>query len=109
MEPIFLAAEDNAIPELRRFVVSDGQRVAMEETLAGAVAALASGSVGGATPEPRSEGPRPISSTSAGAAMGILQEAEARLREGDFAGFGEALERLRRALQAMDSTAVPGG
>ncbi|MDH3225268.1 MAG: UPF0182 family protein, partial [Gemmatimonadota bacterium] len=40
MEPVFLAAEEDAIPELRRFVVSDGTRVAMEETLAGALAAL---------------------------------------------------------------------
>jgi len=109
MEPIFLAAEDNAIPELRRFVVSDGQRVAMEETLAGAVASLAGASRGlapretAAQPAPGREGPP------AGLAIEILEEAESRLRDGDFAGFGEALERLRRALQAMDSTAVSGG
>ena len=42
LEPIFLAAEADAIPELRRFVVSDGRRVAMEETLEEAIAALAS-------------------------------------------------------------------
>ncbi len=34
MEPVFLAAAADAIPELRRFVVSDGRRVAMREDLA---------------------------------------------------------------------------
>ncbi|GIT51297.1 MAG: hypothetical protein Ct9H300mP15_15100 [Gemmatimonadota bacterium] len=41
MEPVFLAAEADAIPELRRFVVSDGRRVAMTEQLSGAISQLA--------------------------------------------------------------------
>jgi uncharacterized membrane protein (UPF0182 family) len=102
MEPIFLAADANAIPELRRFVVSDGERVSMEETLAGAVAALAGESLRasplpaaaegevGATPGLRVED-----------ALTILDRAEASLREGDFAGFGAALEELRRALESL--------
>lgn len=55
MEPVFLAAEESAIPELRRFVVSDGRRVVMEETLLGAIQALAQedgGAVGGSLPSP---------------------------------------------------------
>ena len=38
VEPVFLAAEADAIPELRRFVVSDGRRVAMTENLGDAIA-----------------------------------------------------------------------
>ena len=110
MEPVFLAAEDNAIPELRRFVVSDGQRVAMEETLAGAVASLAGGALRARPGAPEEVGPIPAPTQGmAGDALRILEEAESRLRAGDFAGFGQALERLRRALQTMDSTAVAGG
>ena len=41
MEPIFLAAEADAIPDLSRFVVSDGSRVVMTETLPEAIAQLA--------------------------------------------------------------------
>jgi uncharacterized membrane protein (UPF0182 family) len=112
MEPVFLAAEDNAIPELRRFVVSDGQQVAMDETLAGAVAALAGGALSEAlqaeTTGP-SASPSPSGGEVAGEALQILEDAESRLREGDYAGFGEALDRLRRVLQAMDSTGVAGG
>ena len=41
VEPVFLAAEADAIPELRRFVVSDGRRVAMTEDLGAAITQLA--------------------------------------------------------------------
>ncbi len=34
VEPVYLRAEDNDIPQLKRIIVSDGQRVAMEPTLA---------------------------------------------------------------------------
>jgi hypothetical protein len=98
MEPVFLAATDNAIPELRRFVVSDGRRVAMEPTLDEAIATLA--------------GDRPSSSpTDLDAAqdtsgwpreaLELLNLAERRLREGDWPGFGAALEELRRLLERL--------
>ena len=80
-----------------------------QETLAGAVASLAGEALGIAPQEPGSQPSRRSEGPAAGAAMEILEEAEARLRDGDFAGFGEALERLRRALQAMDSTTTSGG
>ena len=35
-------------------------------------------------------------------ALRLLDAAEARLREGDYTGFGQALEELRRFLQARD-------
>jgi uncharacterized membrane protein (UPF0182 family) len=106
LEPIFLAAEADAIPELRRFVVSDGRRVAMEETLAEAVLALA-----------RSAGDE-ISDVSTllelgeeAPAMGdwprealeLLDEAERRLRAGDWSGFGTTLEELRTLLRTLSS------
>ena len=96
MEPVFLAAEEDAIPELRRFVVSDGTRVAMEETLSGALAAL-SGGVAQASPA-STEGPQvPLVS---GDALELLNAAEQALRDGDWAGFGDALERLRQVLES---------
>jgi hypothetical protein len=100
MEPIFLAAEADAIPELRRFVVSDGTRVAMEPTLAEALAALARAAPPGVASDPGMRGvgeggswPRE--------ALDLLEGAEERLRQGDWAGFGEALERLRTLLREM--------
>jgi hypothetical protein len=107
MEPIFLSAEADAIPELRRFVVSDGRRVAMREDLPGAIASLAGVEIGpGATGERGEAGadgawPR--------AALDVLERAEARLREGDWPGFGAALDELRALLQQLAGTPVPTG
>ncbi|MDP2956630.1 MAG: UPF0182 family protein [Longimicrobiales bacterium] len=96
MEPVFLAAESDAIPELRRFVVSDGVRVSMTEDLAGGIAALAGFELA----------PLVGASSAAGApgwpsaALDILNRAESRLREGDWVGFGQALQELRTLLES---------
>jgi uncharacterized membrane protein (UPF0182 family) len=101
LEPIFLAAEADAIPELRRFVVSDGRRVAMEETLNQAISALAG--VEGAlftdlpdsgTLEDQDLPMEPWPQE----ALDLLDRAEERLRNGDWAGFGDALSELRALL-----------
>lgn len=111
MEPVFLAAEEDAIPELRRFVVSDGQRVAMEETLAGAVAALAGTSVGSdptqTSRSPTGDLPTP-GVTWSDEALGLLDRAEERLRQGDWAGFGAALDELRELLRQGGGNAGAG-
>jgi uncharacterized membrane protein (UPF0182 family) len=111
LEPIFLAAEADAIPELRRFVVSDGRRVAMEETLEGAISALALAG-GGETPliqleageEPTPAAGLPSPSQWPQEALDLLDRAESRLRSGDWAGFGDALEELRALLQNLSGS-----
>jgi uncharacterized membrane protein (UPF0182 family) len=112
LEPVFLAAEADAIPELRRFVVSDGRRVVMAESLQGAVAELA-GSAALAPPAVEGAGTRrtdaPVGSAWPTAALDLLAEAEARLREGDWAGFGAALAELRALLQELERTGGGGG
>jgi len=106
MEPVFLAAEADAIPELRRFVVSDGRRVAMTEDLAGAIRELAgmevslpSSEEGGEVTLPAVD--LPVADWPA-AAVDLLDLAEARLRAGDWQGFGEALEELRVLLRGLE-------
>jgi uncharacterized membrane protein (UPF0182 family) len=109
MEPVFLAAASDAIPELRRFVVSDGRRVVMTETLTEAVITLAGlgGETGSLPTESTSDmAPTPASdATAAGvwpaAALELLERAEARAREGDWEGFGASLDELRALLQQL--------
>lgn len=109
LEPVFLAATADAIPELRRFVVSDGVRVAMAESLGSAMSVLAGLESGGG-------GPGGVAGAlSQGGddrgwsrdALALLDRAEARLREGDWAGYGEALRALRSLLESRGSPAPP--
>jgi uncharacterized membrane protein (UPF0182 family) len=102
MEPVFLAAEADAIPELRRFVVSDGRRVAMTEGLAGAIRALA-----GVDPPTDAPGAPPTGGVGVwpAAALDLLELAETRAREGDWQGFGAALDELRALLERLEGGA----
>jgi uncharacterized membrane protein (UPF0182 family) len=106
LEPIFLAAESDAIPELRRFVVSDGRRVAMEETLSQAITALA-GAAGEDFADLPAAGAQELSTLPVDRwpreALELLDTAEERLRSGDWTGFGAALEELRALLRSISS------
>jgi uncharacterized membrane protein (UPF0182 family) len=105
MEPVFLAAEEDAIPELRRFVVSDGERVVMTETLATAAAELSGFELPSESPEAEAIGvPTAPATEGAAAALGLLDQAEARAREGDWEGFGQALEQLRALLERLSGS-----
>ena len=105
MEPVFLAAEEDAIPELRRFVVSDGYRVAMEETLREAIQALARSADAAAPPLIFADGSSDLPSLDTdqwpAEALELLDAADAALRSGDFQGFGETLADLRALLMRL--------
>ena len=111
MEPIFLAADSDAIPEIRRYVVSDGQRVVMDPSLRGAIAGLAMGLEGvvdlrvtdaaegelaDLVPEEVLERMGQVGATEA---LRLLEQAEERLRAGDWEGFGRNLGELRDHLR----------
>ena len=100
MEPIFLAADADAIPELRRFVVSDGRSVVMREQLAEAVAAFAGVQLDGLVPI-SVEGLPPPGAVWPSEALQLLDRAESRARAGDWQGFGEALDELRGLLERL--------
>lgn len=105
MEPVFLAAEADAIPELRRFVVSDGRRVSMEETLEQSIQALASISDDALPAITAAElGTHVPSADQSGwpsEALTLLEGAQAALRAGDFQGFGVALDELKSLLESF--------
>jgi len=109
MQPLFLSAEENAIPQLQRVLVSDGRSVVMRPTLPEAITALRAGPDAAPVPAPLGEelgaqddalvppsaalGPRPVR------ALELLDRAEDRLRQGDWAGYGEEMDALRRLLE----------
>jgi uncharacterized protein len=108
MEPVFLAAEADAIPELRRFVVSDGSRVVMTETLQQAADQLSGGTAadfgttgvaGDVSTDTTTTRAEPAGWPRA--ALELLEQAESRAREGDWEAYGAALDALRALLERI--------
>lgn len=100
IEPLYISNPGNPIPQLTRIVASDGRSVSMAPTLAEAITNLR-----GAEPtnEP-SEDPGMVEQLAPPAdwpqrALEIMEQAEQRLRAGDWAGFGAAWNELQRVLR----------
>ena len=133
VEPIYLRAAQSPFPELKRVIVARGDgKIAMGETLTKALAAL----LGGTPPklaalEPSqmttvpTEGgapaPGPVEVVTPAPAPGIpadayalaadadryFKEALERQREGDWAGYGESLEKLQQTLSQLVEKTKP--
>jgi len=108
VEPLFLSASENGLPQLQRVIVTDGTAVAMAEDVAGAVAEL----LGEATSSPRATSAEPSTAAPAGdpwqqRALELMREADRALRAGDFAGFGDAWSRLRSHLEQRSDAPFP--
>ena len=118
VQPLFLSTQTqgSSIPELQRVVVSDGRAVVMGHSLPEAVRSVASPETQqiGGTPtgaqQPRTGAPVPPGQPGAvGAqewrqAYDLLQEADRRLKSGDFAGFGAKWTELRQMLERLSRT-----
>jgi uncharacterized protein len=93
VEPVFLLAEGTNIPQLKRVIVGDGTRLAMEPTLPDAIQVVFGQRP--AAPEATAEGPQnPVSD-----ARDALQRADQALREGDWSAFGREWAQLKSLLE----------
>ncbi len=110
IKPLFLRAVEGRLPELRRVLVSDGNRVVMEagldialERLFGDRPAIARGGEGEVPGLPAVPETVPIQTfrQMAQQALERYERAQQYLREGDFAGYGAEIDALRRELQRM--------
>jgi uncharacterized protein len=93
VEPLFLLAEGTNIPQLKRVIVSDGNHLAMEPTLAEALQA-----VFGEQPSTAEEMTEAPQAPTAGARE-ALSKADQALRRGDWTAFGRAWEQLKSLLE----------
>jgi uncharacterized membrane protein (UPF0182 family) len=101
VQPLFLSAsQGGSIPQLPYVVVSDGTSLHMDVTLASAIDGLYGGA--GRTRRPDTTVEEGTTGWAADA-LQLLERAQQRLREGDFAGFGSALEELERLLRRQSS------
>jgi uncharacterized membrane protein (UPF0182 family) len=93
VEPVFLLATETNIPQLKRVIVSDGEQIAMESTLAKALEVVL-----GQQPSAQEDTTEVPQAPTSGARQ-ALSEAEQALRRGDWTAFGRAWERLKSLLE----------
>jgi uncharacterized protein len=108
VQPLYLAAaEQGALPELRRVIVAYGNQIAMEPTLDQALGRIFSGRVvpTAATPSsgpPARTGPPPaVDAAAAQRAWEAWTRSQDALRRGDWATYGAEQKRLEEALRQL--------
>ncbi len=112
VEPIYLQAEASQLPELRRVIVAYGNRIAMEETLGGALASVM-GTEYPTEPPPAEDVETPTESEEPPSAVredwaalvhkaeGHYQAAQDCLQLGDWTCYGREMEALELILEAL--------
>jgi hypothetical protein len=95
VEPLYIAAEKGQLPELKRVIVGFGDRIAMEETLDGAIARVFGGPASPARAEVAPS--RPVGAEgSVKALLDAAASAVTRASE-ELRRLSELLQRLREA------------
>jgi uncharacterized membrane protein (UPF0182 family) len=104
--PLYLRAQSGQLPELKRVIAIYGGRVVMEETLADALAALfnappPAAAASAVAPQAASVAAGPLADR-AREALAHYDRAIAKLKAGDWSGFGAELDALRPLLQQLN-------
>ena len=102
VQPLFLAADKAALPELKRVIVAFGDQVVMEENLELALQRLFGGkkAVSVAAMSVTTDS-KASPAALAKEAMGIYEKATTLQRQGNWAGYGEELRKLEQVLKRM--------
>lgn len=108
VQPLYLAAEQQSLPELKRVIVAYGNQIAMEETLDQALATV----FGKARLASRRAPAQPLTGPTASSirelankALTQFQKAQALLRQGNFAEYQEQQKRLAETLKLLQEQA----
>jgi uncharacterized protein len=102
VQPLFLAADKDGLPELKRVIVAFGDEVVMEENLEQALQRLFGGKKAPvATAATTATAGATAPSGLAREAMGIYDKAVKLQRQGDWAGYGDELKKLEQVLHRM--------
>jgi len=111
IEPIFLQGEQSKLPELRRVIVSYQNNIAMERTLGEALAKLFGEGQAAPPEEPQQPDADPSDepviedlATLINKANQEYNKAQEALQQGDWAGYGQAINNLEEILQQLQSS-----
>ena len=108
VQPLYLAAEQGALPELRRVIVAYGNQIAMEPTLEQSLSRIFAGRQAPSVAAPSTPGsgaPGPpamaggVDRATAQRAWDAWTRSQEALKRGDWAAFGAEQKRLEEALQ----------
>ena len=115
VEPLYLASEGgSSLPQLKRVIVAYSDQVVMEPSLDEALNAIFGGNVGG-TPETSAPASGPATSAPPAAAKTVpaslesliqqanehYEKAQQDLRQGDWSGYGQEIQKLGEVLKRM--------
>jgi uncharacterized membrane protein (UPF0182 family) len=108
VQPIYLSAEQGALPELRRVIVAFGNQIAMEPTLEQSLQRIFGGRVrGDEAVQPRGADGKPAPALSS-ALTGLAQRAwdawqrgQDAIKRGDWAAYGQAQKQLEESLRQL--------
>ena len=102
VQPLYLAAEQGSLPELKRVIVAFGNQIAMEETLEQSLQKIFGGK---ASREPTqvvsAPGAAKDEKNLARQALEHFQRSQEFLRQGNWAGYGEELKKVETLLREM--------
>lgn len=104
VEPLYMQAEQSRMPELRRVIVAHGEMVVMEQTLEKALEKIFGPDTGLKPPAIEPGSPiEPLLSMAdlAKNANQLFEEAQNKLKSGDWAGYGESLNKLKQTLNEL--------
>jgi uncharacterized membrane protein (UPF0182 family) len=108
VQPIYLSAEQGALPELRRVIVAFGNQIAMEPTLEQSLQRIFGGRIhGDEAAQPRGPDGKPGPALS-GALTGLVQRAwdawqrgQDAIKRGDWTAYGQAQKQLEESLRQL--------
>jgi hypothetical protein len=102
VQPLYLAAEQGSLPELKRVIVAFSNQIAMEETLEQSLQSVFGGKAPGDAPQ-RTVAPelRTDEKNLPRQALDAFQRSQEFLRQGNWAGYGEELKRVESLLRDM--------
>ncbi len=108
--PLYLRASSGQLPELKRVIAVYGGKVVMEHTLSSALATLFQAPEGAAATAPAAEETSAVAapglavpmSAAARGALDHYNKALAKLKSGDWAGFGAELDAMKPLLEDLN-------
>jgi uncharacterized membrane protein (UPF0182 family) len=106
VEPVYVASQSNAIPELKKVVVADEQRVVWADSLGQALDLLTSGAGNAptATPSPGQQQPAAPSQVELiKKANDLYNDAQNKLKNGDLKGYADDIQQIGDVLKQLQS------